>query len=484
MGSVNRFLRLCLLSCVLPSAASALVEFDISRSGPIVMDTTLAEPIVVTQSDAATPTANYIAVESGVRVSVYLSGVNISNASRSAVSVAPGAELILLPEGTNHLAGGTGHAGIHVPADGESEARLLVAPGRSGDAVLIATGGLGSAGIGGDATQDAGFVRIDGGEVRAMAGSGAGIGGGPRGGRGGTLVVAGGTVFAQGKAGSAGIGGGGRVRGIGGAGGTVEVSGGNVTAFGAPSGAGIGGANNAAGGTVRISGGTVAAKGGAGAAGIGGGAGAGGDGGDVHVSGGWTQAEGDAIAAAASARSMAGAAAVGGGSTGDGGTIVVIGGSLAGEPLGVFGTNAWAAGFVSNGRERVFPVPLAALPDGAAIDLGDYVYAYAGEGGGNPVVFHLPAGESVLCADETGETEYAAISVAEDGTAETELVPPAVSLAWDGDGGAVLSHTGWPGFWVWQATTDLLDEAAWTDIELPPEAAPAAAYRVRAAQNP
>jgi hypothetical protein len=484
MGAMNRIFRAALSAC-LPflSAAALAVTYDLATlGGALDVSSTGSGEIVLVQSDPGTATTNFVNVLAGVTATVRLSGVNISNRTHAAITVQPGAELTLRLDGTNFLAGGPGHAGLCVPSVDGVDASVRIAAGESAGGLLVATGGLGGAGIGGDAAQPGGAVRVEGGEVRAIAGSGAGIGGGNRGGRGGSFAMTGGSVLAQGKAGGAGIGGGGRTDGAGGAGGTVEISGGTLTALGSPSGAGIGGGNNAAGGTVRISGGRVEASGGAGAAGIGGGAGTGGDGGDVQVSGGWTRAEGDAIAAPASLLSIAGAAAVGGGSSGDGGSLAVTGGSLIGEPLGTYGGIPWTAGPVSNGEAEVFPVPLAALPDGAAIDLGTYVYRYAGEGGTDGICFHLPAGTFALCADDTGETQYARISVSEDGRA-TVVSAPAVSLAW-ADGEPVLSFSGgWPGLeWVWQVTTNLLDGASWTDGSRPPEGATRAFWRLHSAE--
>jgi hypothetical protein len=483
-GSVNRLLPFFLPAFLLPSAASALLQYDLSTmGGHFEISSTIGEPILLVQSDA-TATTNTVTVKSGVSAELYISSLNISNASRCAISVEPGAELVLHPEGTNRLASGTG-AGIHAPAvDGEA-ASLVLAEGRFPGGLLVVNGGTGAAGIGGNALQAGGAIRVEGGDIRVFAGSGAGIGGG-RAGDGGSFAMTGGSVVAQGKAASAGIGGGGRAGGKGGSGGTVEISGGTLAAYGADSAAGIGGGNNAPGGAVSVSGGVVRAFGGAGAAGIGGGAGAGGDGGDVVVSGGWTYTEGDVQSPSPSILAVAGAAAVGGGSAGDGGTITVTGGSLLGEPLGVFGTNVWTAGFVSNGGENggreVFPVPLAALPGGAAVDLGTYVYAYAGEGGENAVCFHLPAGTHALCADATGETQYARISVSESGKVAV-AAGPVISLAWE-DGEPVLSFSGgWPGLdWVWQATTNLLDKSSWGDPALLPDAAPRVFWRLRAAE--
>ena len=104
-----------------------------------------------------------------------------------------------------------------------------------GEGSLNATGGTGSAGIGGDVLNAGGTVTINGGTVTAQGGdAAAGIGGGDSG-NGGTVTINGGTVTATGGASAAGIGGGSM-----GAGGTVTINDGSVFATGGSDAVGIG----------------------------------------------------------------------------------------------------------------------------------------------------------------------------------------------------------------------------------------------------
>ncbi|MFO6452146.1 MULTISPECIES: hypothetical protein [unclassified Aeromicrobium] len=159
-----------------------------------------------------------------------------------------------------------------------------------------ATGGSGSAGIGGGSHQSGGTTTINDGTVEASAGQhgAAGIGGGYAG-TGGTITIEGGAVSARSSWDGAAIGGGtgasagdisihggdvtattfeGVGSGIGGAwmsqGGTVRITGGTVTSTAADGGAGIGSGRNATGATsVEVLGGTVSATGGRWAPGLG-----------------------------------------------------------------------------------------------------------------------------------------------------------------------------------------------------------------------
>ena len=157
---------------------------------------------------------------------------------------------------------------------------------------VFATGRYGGAGIGGGRGNNGGTVTVNGGTVVATGSMNcAGIGGGSGGGNGGTVTINGGTVTATGGSnGSAGIGGGDQ-----GDGGIVIVNGGTVVATGSNLSAGIGGGLDGSGGTVTINGGTVTATGGERGAGIGGGIG--GNGGAVTITGGIVTATGGILAA-------------------------------------------------------------------------------------------------------------------------------------------------------------------------------------------
>ncbi|HEX3018512.1 MAG TPA: hypothetical protein VHP31_11760, partial [Caproicibacter sp.] len=118
----------------------------------------------------------------------------------------------------------------------------------SGSGSLTATGGVNSAGIGGNNSYGCGTVEISGGTVTANGGvCSAGIGGGA-GGAGGNITITGGIVNATGGNGGAGIGG------NGGFGSTIKITGGTIIANGGIYGAGIGGGSRGAGGDVTICG--------------------------------------------------------------------------------------------------------------------------------------------------------------------------------------------------------------------------------------
>ena len=133
-----------------------------------------------------------------------------------------------------------------------------------GSGSLLATGGDGTAGIGGD---DRANLVIKSGNITAQGGSFcAGIGSFP-GGKFGTITIEGGTVVATGGEGGAGVGSGQ----AGGSCGSITITGGNVTATGGEGGAGIGsGEGDSSCGNITISGTAyVTATGGSDAAGIG-----------------------------------------------------------------------------------------------------------------------------------------------------------------------------------------------------------------------
>lgn len=133
------------------------------------------------------------------------------------------ADVTLILEGTNTFKGGSYRSGIAV---GKGK-KLTI----EGDGSLTATGGIRSAGIGGEVTCPCGTIIINSGTVTANGGSyAAGIGGGGQNsqatsGDGGTVIITGGNVTAKGNNGGADIGGGRNN-----SKGTVIITGGNVTA--------------------------------------------------------------------------------------------------------------------------------------------------------------------------------------------------------------------------------------------------------------
>ena len=204
---------------------------------------------------------------------------------------------------------------------------------------LTATGEDGAGIGGGESSENAGTITINGGSVAATGGYGAaGIGGGYNGG-GGTVTISGGNVTATGGFEAAGIG-----SGVEGSGGNITINDGNVTATGSENGAGIGSGGSGSydnitihggsvtatggfeaagigdgyrgsGGTITINGGSVAATGGYGAAGIG--AGNGVSYGNITISGGNV-----------TATSEGAGAGIGGGQDSSGGNITIHGGNV------------------------------------------------------------------------------------------------------------------------------------------------------------
>ena len=183
--------------------------------------------------------------------------------------------------GSLKATGGKYGAGIGGGNYGSGE-NITITGGR-----VNATGGWGSAGIGGNygsGNYGSGkTITIKGGTVTAKGGDcGAGIGGG-NGGIGENIKITDGTVNATGGWGGAGIGGGDGGYGGYGNGKNITITGGTVTATGGIHGAGIGGGDSGIGENITITDGTVTATGGIYGAGIGGGVNASGS--NVTVSG-------------------------------------------------------------------------------------------------------------------------------------------------------------------------------------------------------
>lgn len=139
-----------------------------------------ATPLTIANADPHTPTADHIAVQSGITANVTLAGVNIDAGARGACAFdVTGATLDLtLRDGTaNTLKSGVGMAGLQIP----SGASVVI----DGKGALQAIGGSNASGIGGGSDTDGGGVAITGGSIAAAgAGSASGIGGGSGGGSG------------------------------------------------------------------------------------------------------------------------------------------------------------------------------------------------------------------------------------------------------------------------------------------------------------
>ncbi|MDR1069889.1 MAG: hypothetical protein LBL37_03800, partial [Gracilibacteraceae bacterium] len=258
----------------------------------------------VIQVDAPTANASKfqnIAVSSGVSTTITLVGINVTCGKQrtptfglsgtASVSLILEGDNVLTQDNTVTVTGSTvcNNAALGVPRSGATLASIVI----SGSGSLTATGGYGSAGIGGGYYEKAGNITINGGRLEATGGiGGAGIGGGYNHGvssaPGGTTVINGGELEAHGGGGSyagAGIGGGGY---FGNASGNVTINGGRVDAWGGVgsyyNGAGIGGGGRGGFETITITGGTVRAWGGGSSANDSdGGAGIGGDGASTNA---------------------------------------------------------------------------------------------------------------------------------------------------------------------------------------------------------
>lgn len=195
-------------------------------------ETTAPFPNTQSISISGSTTLNSVLIDSGAAANVTLDNVDID------VSAIPLANAFALTDstatltitGSNSLKSGSDCAGLHCP----SGAALTI----DGSGSLIAESYSGAAGIGGNADESAGTVKITSGTVTAnggfsesAAGGGAGIGGGNDDGSGGTVTIIGGTVTAVGGAGGIGPGGaalGGGGGSLGGDGGALYISGGSV----------------------------------------------------------------------------------------------------------------------------------------------------------------------------------------------------------------------------------------------------------------
>ena len=271
--------------------------------------------------------------------------------------------------------------GIEVPSGSK-----LTVYGQDGEGYLVAYGGDGNAGIGGNGSAECGRISINGVIAGVLGGDGTAAIGGGKGGTYSRIDINYATITAIGGDGGAGIGGGqhdsaysvneGNIRiteskisaqgGMGGAGigGGYQQNCGSIMIYGAPfdgsagdptkqvldpdaivikavggknkegggGGAGIGGGESGHGGVVTIEGGKVYAIGGdsdsasgsGGAAGIGGGDE--GDGGSTYILDGIVVANGGSITSSWNVLHQGGGAGIGGGNNGDGDSVMIAGG--------------------------------------------------------------------------------------------------------------------------------------------------------------
>jgi hypothetical protein len=246
---------------------------------------------VTLDADITNPADSNLTVIPGVPVTIDLNGYDLiigGPPGQPAINVGSGASLTIDDTAITEDGGSLEVTGGSLLYDDcctyTAGAGIGGSPGESGGSIAImggsvlATGGYGSAGIGGSYYQwepdgcvsgPLQSVTVSGGHVTARGGGdAAGIGGGCRG-AGGSVSVSGGTVTAFGGGGGAGIGGG-----YAGPGGSLSVSGGSATAYGGAGdrggGAGVGGGYRRPGGSVTVeAGGSLTATGGAGAGAIG-----------------------------------------------------------------------------------------------------------------------------------------------------------------------------------------------------------------------
>ena len=151
---------------------------------------------------SGTTTADQIVIAEGVTANITLDNIDIDNSSKNTIKLKESSTLTLTLSQENKLAGGTGKAGINVPANTE----LII----QGEGTLNVTGGRnnteGGAGIGADKEGSTGSIIIKNGTIKseALGGGGAGIGLGGWGGTEGSLIVEGGdlTIIGKGEEGS------------------------------------------------------------------------------------------------------------------------------------------------------------------------------------------------------------------------------------------------------------------------------------------
>lgn len=332
---------------------------------------------VIKQRDSGKSTDNTITInaEENTTANVTLGGVNIDASGReektAGIHTTGEGNVTIELDGNNSVKSAADAAGLQKNNSGN----LTIKDDNTTAGKLEASGGRGSAGIGGGNNQSADNITITGGTIIAKGGGdggsayadggGAGIGGGHYGG-GSNITITGGDITAIGggtgsnyyKYGGAGIGSGGN----GGGGTNITISGGKVTANGGYAGAGIGGGYNSSGNNITISDGEVEATGGYLGAGIGGGNGSSGGGRahDINISGGTVTANGGD-----------GGAGIGGGNFASADNIAISGGEV-----------------TANGGDYAAGIGGGAQRSGSSIQISDGTvtanggYAGAGIGGG------------------------------------------------------------------------------------------------------
>ena len=289
--------QIVIASCVCANVTLSNVKIDVSAksdTAAFLIEDGGTGTVCVTLADGTTNTL--------------ISGKYCAGLQKNDKNVA----LVIDGNGTLNATGGKGSAGIGGGKDGSGSnitingGTVNATSGRNDMANFVFCG----AGIGGGHKGNGDYITINGGNVTAKSddSEGSGIGGGFMG-SGSYITVNGGIVYAEGANG-AGIGGG-----SGGSGSYIEIIGGTVTAYSYSNGAGIGGGSGGSGSNIKISGGTVKATAKNNGTGIGGGYSSSGT--DITISGG-----------VVTATSNDQGAGIGGGMDAEASNIVITGGSV------------------------------------------------------------------------------------------------------------------------------------------------------------
>ena len=206
------------------------------------------------QNNSSTATDKTITIdaEKDATANVTLGGVNIDASSRgnntAGIRTTGDGNVTIELDGNNSVKSAADAAGLQKNNSGN----LTIKDDNTTAGNLEASGGRGSAGIGGGNNQRADNITITGGEIIATGGNGgAGIGGGRDSGPNSAsgILISGGKVTATGgDFGGAGIGGGSWSSAS-----DITITGGEVTAKGGTNGAGIGGGWNGSGGNLSVS---------------------------------------------------------------------------------------------------------------------------------------------------------------------------------------------------------------------------------------
>ena len=211
-------------------------------------------PVIKQRESGTTDSTITIDADENATANVTLDGVNIviddtwEHQGTAGIRTTGDGNVTIELDGNNSVKSAADAAGLQK----ENGGNLTIKDGNTTAGRLEATGGRGSAGIGGGAKESASNITITGGEIIATGGNGgAGIGGGGDSGPNSAsgILISGGKVTATGgDFGGAGIGSGNWSSAS-----DITITGGEVTAKGGTNGAGIGGGWNGSGGNLSVS---------------------------------------------------------------------------------------------------------------------------------------------------------------------------------------------------------------------------------------